>query len=45
MRCYLSIYEGLDGGGGDFLGVVLFVKEGKFCVKVLDGAFSKVFIV
>ena len=40
VRCCWSIHEGL-GGGGDFLGEVLFVEEGKFCVKVSDGPFKK----
>ena len=30
---------------GDFLNEVLFVKEGKLCVKVPDGAFPKKFTV
>lgn len=31
--------------GGDFLREVMFVEEGKLCVKVLGGAFPKAFIV
>lgn len=44
LRCCWPIC-GRWGGGGDILNEVLLGIKNKLCVKILDGAFSKVFIV